>query len=406
MQLYKEDKFLVMIKDMKLNDSLETINSMLEQLGITWKTSSFEIEPYQPVWYHESPEPENAADKFLKLNPWLEEYKVVQDSNLRYPHYRNNMKNSDYRPELRTYYTNIEAFRKIGRQPDHDKILNLTKCVTPRNTPESMYISLEDLCITPEIENGLTDTETSPDGRPPAEPARFFPGTILYPDNYFKNMISISSNRARFFRITLRLLVNCDGQLSEPFQLLEQRCIETLGTLTESRYAAAYAEEELADLKKREVRFNEQLESLIDEIKLMGLPYSPEKVIAPAAKGCSIKKAFMASFQDTGFEFIDARNFCFKASKKSRYGYIYRLSIDYGGHIWHAHTLILEVSGINFRRTLLRIDGLTPQSQEECRMNLVNFKTQIMRLIEVTDPLFLKQYGETPQWFTQYRKYN
>ena len=66
---------------------------------------------------------------------------------------------------------------------------------------------------------------------------------------------------------------------------------------------------------------------------------------------------------------------------------------------------MLEVSGINFDRQLLRVDGLSRQRQEECRMNLENLRAQTMFLQERAEPVLLEHYGETPSWYQVYHKY-
>ena len=434
MKYFKEVEFLVRSNDMKFKESIERLGEMLRQCGLDYQDVTFLIKPDYPEQYGIT-ETKKCSQKLLELFPWLKEYRSVQDTNRRYRQYRNMASDVDYVPESEEYYTNVLDFKEIMRPVEKGRIESLVKKISSSVSPKEIYIGLEGLCGAGETAGERKETltqeetlapkeifvlkETLAQGKTPppekitseierisAEPAYFANESSLYPDNYYKNMILISRHTAIFFRVYLRLEADPEGKLEAKSERFLQNCTESLGTIVESRYVAAFTEEEMKSLEEKEAETVGKLAFLKKEAAGLELPHTVKEKIAPTAKGCSIKKAFNAVFSETGFRYLDAKNFCFKAEMKSGNGFIYHISIEYGGHIWHAHNMELEVYGINFRYSLLEIRGLTPQSQEECQNNMENFKTQAMFLIERAEPLLYEAYGPTPQWFLRYRKYS
>lgn len=380
MRWYKEERFLVMMKDLKYKEALDKVRALLLQAGVSTGVGGGIRFMIRTDWqFMERPEEEALADQLVRAFPWLEEYKVTETENA-----------EDGGCNL--LFTNLFEMGGAKRQPADDEIAGLMSKLTSSLCPQEIAVGLEGLHAA-----GSVKTE---------ETVCFLDGATDYPGNRFCNMAVICRNaRTAFFRIVLRLEVDRQGSLQEPFSQLEQLFLEQMGTLTDSRYVEAYTEKELEAVRCREARVNEKLIQLNRDLEKLALPNQYSRNLKATQKGCSVKQAFNRAFKGTGFEFLDAKNFCFKAQLKSRYGYTFRISIDYGGHIWHHHTLILEVSGINFSRQLLQVDGLSPQSQEECRMNLENLRMQTMFLVEQAETIFLEEYGETPGWYECYHKY-
>lgn len=424
MKYFIEVEFLVCSNEMKFKDSLEMLGEMLRQCGLDYQTVTFLIRPDPPKQYGIT-EMKQCGQKLLEFFPWLKEYRIVQDRNSQYRQYRDMDSEADYVPEMAEYYTNLRDFKVMVKPVEKSRIASLVKKISSSVSPEELYIGLEGLCDAGETAGGqeemlsleeTPDLEETPAWTPEetpsgleklsVEPAQFADESCLYPDNYFKNMILISRRTAVFFRVYLRLETDSEGKLAARSEQLLQKCTECLGTITESRYVAAFTEEELKSGEEKKAEIKGRMAFLKREAEGLALPHTAGQKIAPTAKGCSLKKAFTTVFSGTGFRYLDAKNFCFKAEMKSSNGFIYHISIDYGGHIWHAHNMELEVYGINFRHELLQIRGLTPQSQEECQNNMENFKIQVMFLIERAEPMLYEAYGRTPQWFERYRKYS
>lgn len=377
MKWYKEDRFLVMSKEMKYKDSLEVVGALLGQAGVVWGGIRFLIQPDWP--FHERQE-KSRADRLTAVCPWLNAYEAAG--------YGGSEETGSAQ-----IFTNLAEAGGPLREPAFEEMVSFMGKLTNARCPGKIAVGLEGLRAADSVKT--------------AEPACFSDDVTDYPGSRFDNMAVICRNAGTaFFRVVLRLEVDGRGRLPEPFSRLEQLFFEQMGTLTDSRYAEAYAGEEREEVKRRELRVREKLEQLRLELEQLALPNKFSRNLNATRKGCSVKQAFNSAFKGTGFKFLDARNFCFKAQMKSGHGYIYRLSIDFGGHIWHRHTFILEVSGINFCRQLLRVDGLSPQSQEECRMNLENLRVQTLFLAERAEALLLEEYGETPEWYECYHKYN
>lgn len=132
-------------------------------------------------------------------------------------------------------------------------------------------------------------------------------------------MVVITRNAgASFFRVVLRLEVDRQGNLSIPFTRLEELFQEQMWTLTDSRYVEALAVEELEEARLCGQRADRELERLNQELKALTLPHQFSRNLSPTKKGCSVKQAFNRAFKGTGFEFLDSRNFCFKAQNEER----------------------------------------------------------------------------------------
>ena len=383
MKWYQENKLLVMSKDMKYKDSLEAVGRLLEQAGLSYSKIRFHMQPEWP--FSDPAEAEAHAGRLVCSVPWLKAYEVVRAGG---PGEAGKVR----------LFTNLSEFGGPEGQPGFEEMVLFMRKLTNALCPREIAVGLNVL-------EPAQAGETADSGNT-AESACFSREAPGYPGNYFENMVVITRNAgASFFRIVLRLEVDRQGSLSIPFKRLEELFQEQMGTLTDCRYVEALAVEELEEARFCGQRADRELVRLNQELKALILPHQFSRSLSPTRKGCSVKRAFTGAFKGTGFEFLDSRNFCFKAQMKSVHGYVYRISIDYGGHIWHRHTFILEVSGINFNRQLLRVDGLSPQSQEECRMNLENLRTQTMFLQERAESVLLEYYGETPGWYQVYHKY-
>ena len=383
MKWYKENTFLVMSKDMKYKDSLETVGGLLEQAGLSYSKIRFYMQPEWP--FSDPAEAEAHAGRLVRSFPWLKAYEVVRAG-------------EPGESEKVRLFTNLSEFGGPEGQPGSEEMVLFMQKLTNALCPRELAVGLNVHCA---AQAGATADSGST-----TESACFSREAPGYPGNYFENMVVITRNAgASLFRVVLRLEVDRQGNLSIHFTRLEELFQEQMGTLTDSRYVEALAVEELEEAQLCGQRADRELERLNQELKALTLPHQFSRNLSPTKKGCSVKQAFNRAFKGTGFEFLDSRNFCFKAQMKSGHGYVYRISIDYGGHIWHRHTFILEVSGINFDRQLLRVDGLSPQSQEECRMNLENLRAQTMFLQERAEPVLLEHYGETPSWYQVYHKY-
>lgn len=367
-----------MTKDMRYEDSLDKVRELLGQAGTVYGSVRFLI---QPDWaFLDGPEGEALADRLIGAFPWLKAYEVRGNGGL------------EERAGARLFTNLVESGGPL-QQRDFDEMSSFMGKLTNALRPRETAVGLEGLRAADSAQREETDCFSSE-----------VPG---YPGRRFGSMAVICRNSGTaFFRVVLRLAVDCQGRLPEPFSRLEQLFLEQMGALTESRYVEAYGEEELEAVKRRERRVSGALAQLDQELALLSLPNEFSRNLIATKKGCSVKNAFNSAFKGTGFAFLDAGNFCFKAEMRSGHGYVYRITIDYGGHIWHRHTFILEVSGINFRRQLLRVDGLSPQSQEECRRNLENLSIQTMFLAERAETLLLEEYGETPRWYGCYHKYS
>ena len=76
MKWYKENTFLVMSKDMKYKDSLETVGGLLEQAGLSYSKIRFYMQPEWP--FSDPAEAEAHAGRLVRSFPWLKAYEVVR----------------------------------------------------------------------------------------------------------------------------------------------------------------------------------------------------------------------------------------------------------------------------------------------------------------------------------------
>lgn len=76
MKWYKENTFLVMSKDMKYKDSLETVGGLLEQAGLSYSKIRFYMQPEWP--FSDPAEAEAHAGRLVGSFPWLKAYEVVR----------------------------------------------------------------------------------------------------------------------------------------------------------------------------------------------------------------------------------------------------------------------------------------------------------------------------------------
>ncbi|MCD7908150.1 MAG: hypothetical protein LUH04_10810 [Clostridium sp.] len=243
MRWYKEDRFLVMSKEMKYKESLEAVGALLGQAGVVWGGIRFLIQPDWP--FHERQE-KSRADRLAAAFPWLNAYEAA------------GYEESEEAGNAQIFTNLAEAGGPL-REPAFEEMVSFMRKLTNARCPGKIAVGLEGLRAVDSVKT--------------AEPACFSDDVTDYPGSRFDNMAVICRNAGTaFFRVVLRLEVDDRGRLPEPFSRLEQLFLERMGTLTDSRYVEAYAEMEREEVKRREQRVSRELELLGQKLEQLTLP--------------------------------------------------------------------------------------------------------------------------------------
>lgn len=131
MKWYKENTFLVMSKDMKYKDSLETVGGLLEQAGLSYSKIRFYMQPEWP--FSDPAEAEAHAGRLVGSFPWLKAYEVVRAG-------------EPGESEKVRLFTNLSEFGGPEGQPGSEEMVLFMQKLTNALCPRELAVGLNVHC--------------------------------------------------------------------------------------------------------------------------------------------------------------------------------------------------------------------------------------------------------------------